>query len=311
MSGKTDKPINLVQIDQVVGDTNSDTELDYDLTSPDTLDEPIDNPQIGFDSEVSEKEESFVIYSDNRSLITRPGSDVTVKGGKKHLQRMSENLLLDVYDFQEKRIVHPDMEKYNILNTFREIRTRILQQSGGKNQVIMVVSLQHGMGATFSAVNLAAAFSYEGEKTSLIVDCDQHRRKLEKFFGDNATYGLTDYLDDNNLGTEKIIYQTGINRMRYIPVGKRRETVGEFFSSERMREFITHVKKRYSDRFIILNAPPLEVTADAAILSEVSDVIVLVVPYGKISTPRLKKALRLIPREKIVGMVINDKVKYV
>jgi len=99
--------------------------------------------------------------------------------------------------------------------------------------------------------------------------------------------------------------------MRFVPVGRRRETIGEFFSSERMRDFILQVKKRYSDRYVILNAPPLEVSADAAILSEISDRIIVVLPYGKVSNARLAKALKLIPQEKIAGFVLNDKLQYV
>ena len=54
----------------------------------------------------------------------------------------------------------------------------------------------------------------------------------------------------------------------------------------------------------------VEVTADAAILSEVADQIVVVVPYGKISNSRLQKALKLLPKKKIAGLVVNDLVKY-
>ena len=309
MSLETDKKSNVIEIDQLKVDMDSDVDIDLSDISGESDIEEIDiklGEYIPYNDD-----QNLVDFSPNKSLITRPESDITVRFGNKQFEKMRENKLLDSHDFQEKRIVHPEMEKFEILNAYREIRTKIIQHSKGKNQVVMVVSLMHGMGATFSSVNLAAAFSYEGEKTSLVIDCDQHRKKLNNYFERDIKYGLSDYLLDSSIGTEQIIYPTGISRMRYIPIGEKKTNVGEFFSSERMRDFVRHLKNRYNDRFIILNTPPLEVTADAAILSEVADLILIVIPYGKVSQQRLKKALNLIPADKIIGIVINDKIKYV
>jgi len=175
----------------------------------------------------------------------------------------------------------------------------------------MVVSLAHNMGGTFFAVNIGAAFSYEGQKTSLLIDCNQRRPKLNRLFDKDTKYGLTDYLHDSRIGANTIIYPTGIYRMNFIPIGNRKNAGGEFLSSERMQEFIHILKKRYADRYVILNAPPLEVSADAAILSEVADYIVIVVPYGKVTNSRIKKAVKLLPKEKIAGIVLNKTMNYV
>lgn len=309
MSSSSKKQDNVVQIDQVLNST--DTPLDVDLSDASSF-SATGASEWKTDIDGNRNSTSSGIHiSESKELITRPASDVTVRAGRRNLDRLRENIFQDAHDYQEKRIVHPEMENYEILNAFREIRTKLIQSSKGKNQVVMIVSLRQGMGTTFSAINLAAAFSYEGEKTSLLIDCDQHKNKLEKVFSHNVEYGLTDYLDDNDVNIEKIIHPTGINRMRYIPIGHRKETVAEFFSSEKMRNFIINLKNRYSDRYIIMSTPPLEVTADAAILSEVADKIVVVLPYANVSNQRLKKALRLLPKDKIIGFVINNKTKYV
>ncbi len=310
MVSPTKNQDDMVNIDQELG--SGSTKLDIDLSktikngSEETL---IPDIQVGCYEPSDTNEE--ITFSKSKELVMRPVSDMTIRDTRRKLERMHENHLLDVHDFQEKRIVHPEMEKFEILNAFREIRTKIIQKADGENKVIMVVSLQHGMGTTFNSVNLAAAFSYEGEKTSLLIDCDQSKRKLENFFPQEITYGLTDYLSDTSLGTEKIIYQTGIHRMRFIPIGSKGKAVGEFFSSERMKNFIVQIKKRYRDRYIILNTPPVETTADAAILSEVVDFVVFVLPYGKVSNQRLERGLKLLPKDKIIGFVINNKPRYV
>ncbi|MCP3689861.1 MAG: hypothetical protein GY784_15760 [Gammaproteobacteria bacterium] len=311
MATQPHEPDDIAAIERLLADEASTTDLDIDLSKPiEQQKKPHNNSDAGFRGSRSD-----AIYDDDvlssKALISRPDSDAAIRGMSRDLERMRENQNLGSHNLQEKRIVHQSMEKPGILNVFREMRTKLIQESLGKNLVIMVASLQHGMGATFTAVNLGTVFAYEGEKTSLVVDCNQGQGKLDRIFGSNINYGLTDYLNDTGMGTDEIIYQTGISRMRYIPIGKAQESVGEYFSSERMRDFVVTVKKRYSDRYVIINAPPVEVTADAAILSEVCDHIVFVLPYGKISNQRLEKALRLMPRKKIVGFVINDVVKHV
>jgi len=237
--------------------------------------------------------------------------ELTLRSGKRHLKKISSPGHLNQFELQAKRIIHPDMEDYSILNSFREIRTHLIQKSPGKNFVLMVVSLAHDMGATFFSVNIGAAFSYEGQKTSLLVDCNQQRPKLNRLFDTETRYGLSDYLDDPKIRSKNIIYPTGIYRMNFIPIGNRNNVGGEFLSSERMQEFIGILKRRYADRYLIINAPPLEVSADAAILSEVVDYIIVVVPYGRVTESRITKAVKLLPQEKIAGIILNKRKNYI
>ncbi len=297
----------VIHIDQLVG--SDSTKVDFDLTDYTGQDNAqIENPDICIDDGLLEFDSDEVTYSSSRSLIPRPGSEATTFNDRKKLDSSFVNVWQQE-DYSEKRIVFPEMDRFEILNAFREIRTQIVQHAQHKNQIVMVVSLQHDMGATFSAVNLAASFAYEGEKTALIVDCDQRQSKLEKLFNQDRNHGFSDYLEDDEMETEDIIYPTGIKRMRYVPMGHRHSQLGEFFTSARTREFFIQLKKRYIDRYIILNAPPLEVSADAAILSELCDQIVVIVPYGEVTNLRLLKALRLLPKPKITGIVINNRNK--
>ena len=248
----------------------------------------------------------------SKEVVHLPDSnDITLQSAKKYLQKMGGAEHLNAFQLQNKRIIHPDMDDYSIMNSYREIRTRLLQKSDGKNFVLMIVSANHNMGTTFNSVNLAAAFSYEGGKTSLIVDCNQHRPKLNGIFKQDVSYGLNDYLNDSNLPLEKIIYPTGISRMRFIPMSSRKGGGDEFASSERMKGTVRELKRRFADRYIFLNTPPLEVSADAAILSEIADFIVVVVPYGRATKARMKKAVKHLPKEKVMGYIINNSKNYV
>ena len=284
---------------------SGDQPLDLDLTdrtNADPRETPLDISLVT--DLVPDQEEGELTRLQDRQ-------EVTLRSGKRHLKKIRNSNYMDLFELQAKRIIHPDMEEYEILNKFREIRTHLIQMSPGKNFVLMVVSLAHNMGATFTAVNIGAAFSYEGQKTALLVDCNQRKPKLNRLFDTETLYGLTDYLYDPKIRSKNIVYPTGVYRMNFIPVGNRNSSSGEFLSSERMQEFVGIIKRRYADRYIILNTPPLEVSADAAILSEVVDYIVLVVPYGKVTESRIRKAVNLLPQEKVAGIILNKRKNYV
>ncbi len=204
------------------------------------------------------------------------------------------------------RIVHPNMPDYAVMNSFREIRTRLLQKSQGKNFICMVASLNRAMGATFTAVNLAAAFAYEGGKTSLLIDCNPRDRQLSEMLDLKDARGLSDYVVDPEMDAMDIIYSVGISRLRLIPFGSAIDTRREFLGSERMKEFIGVLKRRHIDRYIIIDAPPVELSADASILSELADYVLLVVPYGEVTNRRLRRVIKSFPADKIAGIVLNN-----
>lgn len=204
------------------------------------------------------------------------------------------------------RIVHPNMPDYSVMNSFREIRTRLLQKSQGKNFICMVASLNRAMGATFTALNLAAAFAYEGGKTSLLIDCNPRDRQLSEMLDLKDARGLSDYVVDPEMDAMDIIYSVGISRLRLIPFGSAVDSRQEFLGSERMREFMDVLKRRHIDRFIIIDAPPVELSADASILSELADYVLLVVPYGEVTNRRLRRVIKSFPADKIAGIVLNN-----
>jgi Mrp family chromosome partitioning ATPase len=72
-----------------------------------------------------------------------------------------------------------------------------------------------------------------------------------------------------------------------------------------MRRFVEELRSRYRDRNVILDAPSLATSADARILAELADFIVLVVPSGRVAEGQLRSALDVLPEKKLLGVVFN------
>jgi non-specific protein-tyrosine kinase len=72
-----------------------------------------------------------------------------------------------------------------------------------------------------------------------------------------------------------------------------------------MKTFVQDVSNRYNDRFVFFDTPPVLAGADTMSLSQMVDGIVLVAETGKTSKENFKKAVDLLPREKMIGVVMN------
>lgn len=223
----------------------------------------------------------------------------------KQIARMQEPRKLTKEDLDERRIIYPESANRDLVNRFRNLRTKLLEISGGNNFTIVVSGASESAGSSFVALNLAAAFAFDHAKTALVIDCNLREPTLHSALDIMPENGLTDFLDDPDFDIGRILYPTGIPRLRLIPAGSRRETPAEFFTSFRMKQFLQAVRRRYPDRFIVLDTAPISDSPDARILTELCDYGLLVVPHGKITSSALEQAASAFSSEKFVGAVIN------
>jgi capsular exopolysaccharide synthesis family protein len=219
---------------------------------------------------------------------------------------MREATLRSHTELAERRIIVPSAHESATVRAFREIRTKLLQKTGGKNCVVMVTSVGHQDGTTFVVANLGVAFAFDAGKTALLVDCNLRTPALQQLLPATDAIGLTDYLAGGAPDIRDVIHPVGIERLRVVPVGSKRDLPAEYFTSTKMREFIDSLKRRYRERFIVLDAPPMSESADTQILSELCDYVVLVVPYAKVTVSQLEHCLRTIDRAKLLGVVFNN-----
>lgn len=237
--------------------------------------------------------------------LGKAGPDASMAGSQS-IRQMAEIGLLDQKTLDAKKIIGPGTKDKAFLNTFREIRTKLVQASNKQNFVALVNSVVEGGGGTFTAVNLAAVFALDKSKTALLVDCNLYEPSLDKLFDLQPEYGLTDYLEDPSLDIDDIIYATGVERLRLIPAGSFREAGAEYFSSERMANFLAAVASRYPDRYIFIDAPPAAESAEGRIVAELSNYGIVVVPYGKVTSQQVNNTIEAIGKDKVVGVIFNN-----
>lgn len=241
--------------------------------------------------------------STTRAIAPQPEQRAISSGA---ISRMREKTLLDKSVLAENRIIYPEQEENATVRAFREIRTKILQKTHGANCTIMVASVTGQGGCTFVSLNLGAAFAFDAGKTALLIDCNFRNPSMQNLFTPGKTRGLTDYLEHPEMDVANIIQAVGIERLRVIPSGGRREIPAEYFTSAKMKELLDDITRRYAERFIILDAPPMTETADARILADLCDYAVLVVPYGKVTETQISACAKALGDKKLLGIVFNN-----
>jgi len=218
----------------------------------------------------------------------------------------SESEFFTAGDLAQRGIIHPERVDDRTVQVFRELRTKIIQQSHGRNGVILITSINPGDGSSFIAQNLAAAFAFDAGKTALLVDCNIRNPSIAEQMADASAPGLTDYLFDPDLGVEQIIQPVGIARLRAIAAGGRRATGAEYFTSQKMRQLIESLRVRYKERFIVLDGPPMSDVANIRILSELCDYVMVVARHGRATVSQIENGLSVINDKKLLGVIFND-----
>lgn len=189
--------------------------------------------------------------------------------------------------------------------SYKVLRTHILQKTGENGgTTVMITSALPGEGKTLTSINLAFTFSKEFKQTVLLVDSDLRQQRVHEYLGYESGKGLRDYLVDGTPLSELIVWP-GVEKFTVISGGKTVMASSELLSSPRMRDLVKDLKSRYPERYVFFDVAPVLAGADAQAFAPQVDYIILVVRAGVTSIEDVKQALDLLPREKILGVVLN------
>ena len=217
----------------------------------------------------------------------------------------NESRLLSADELWDRGIIHPQRTDEPAVQVFRELRTKIAQQSREQSVVVLVTAANRGSGASFIARNLGAASAFDSAKTSLLVDCNLGHPSVHQLLADASMPGLADYFENPEIDVSRIIHPVGIPRFRAIPTGGLRDIPEKYFASMKMRDLMDSLRERYRERSIILDGPSIANTTDVGSLSELADCVLMVVRAGHVTNAQIENGLSAISSKKL-RIVFND-----
>lgn len=232
--------------------------------------------------------------------------------GTRHSKNTSRHIKLDMERLRQQGLLTPDMSRSQLAEEFRVIKRPLLLNAFGQGatkvengNLIMVSSGLPGEGKTFTSVNLAMSVAMEMDRTVLLVDCDIARPSLTKLFGFDEELGLIDVLVEDSVQLSDVLLRTDVPKLTILPAGTRHHNATELLASDYMRSLSLELSRRYPDRVVIFDTPPLMATSQAAVMSRLVGQVVVVVEAGRAPQHVIKEALTRVEAAEIVGLVLN------
>ncbi|TDL93401.1 polysaccharide biosynthesis tyrosine autokinase [Macrococcus brunensis] len=212
---------------------------------------------------------------------------------------------LDYISDPRQLIVHSE-PKSPISEQYRTIRTNILFSSVDKQmKTILLTSGAPNAGKSTTAANVAIAFAQTGKRT-LLIDCDLRRPTMHYTFETNNANGLSNAIV-NDLSIQDLIKQTDIKDLELLTAGPIPPNPAELLQSNKMKSILSHLESCYD--LVILDTPPVLSVADATILSDLVDGVLIVTNTKTNSREELRKTKDslLKANANILGVVLNNK----
>jgi capsular exopolysaccharide synthesis family protein len=208
-----------------------------------------------------------------------------------------------------KRALETDVEsRSGIIEAFGQLQTNIQYARPDRLvKSIVVTSALPGEGKTTTAVNLALTLAQHGTSV-LLIDADLRCGSVASAFDIVSAPGLSELLE-GKAQLEGVLHRLevgGMGRLSVIPSGLVPANPGGVLLSNELRELLEEAEREYD--IIIIDSPPLNVVADAAILSGVTQGVVLVARSGVTAKAAISYAaeqLRLV-RAPLFGTILND-----
>ncbi len=259
----------------------------FDVVKKDTL--------IDF-SEVEVYESKVEVSEDIQRPPEQPRSLVSQSrfGDATRLAHLRVSALAPIFPF--------DTRHYAAADQYRIIRTKLLHHPR-KPRLVVVSSASSGDGKTITSINVAASLALKPDAHVLLVDGDFRRPSIAGKLGIPDEPGLAQLLDGSVSFESAVVRVEQIPNLFVLPAGGLRGDTAELLECRNWHAFIEQIRDRFSN--VVFDAPPIATVADYELLQLASDGVVVVARPDHTDRAACMKALETVPREKLLGIVLN------
>lgn len=175
--------------------------------------------------------------------------------------------------------------------SFRALRTNLrFLEVHGEPRVFVVSSAGRGEGKSTTTVNLAIALAQSGARVALI-DGDLRIPRVADYMGVEGGVGLTDVLI-GRVSLVDALQRWGTDELFVLAAGTIPPNPSELLGSQAMDQVLAALSDHFD--FVIIDAPPLLLVTDAAVLGTKCRGVLLVAAAGKARKQDLQAAARTV-----------------
>ncbi|MET4780336.1 polysaccharide biosynthesis tyrosine autokinase [Glaciihabitans sp. UYNi722] len=219
----------------------------------------------------------------------------------RELTRITDAALLGTIE-STKVTVHSSP---HVTESYRKLAGTLSSAIAGSRPALLVASSTHGEGVSEIVIGLAAALA-ERRRKVLVIDANlRHPVIAERTSLDNSN-GLASLLRDIAPAKEREVIQTWDEAgFDVVTSGPSITNPSASLSSPAFAEFLVSCRKRYD--VILIDTAPVVETADASILGEISDGVLLVADTTRVKNKQLSDAIDTLDSGAVTvfGVVLN------
>ena len=193
---------------------------------------------------------------------------------------------------------------YYMKEAFNSLRANILFSKKDVKTIVLTSCLAHE-GKSSVCFELCRNLAEAGKKI-LLVDADMRKSVMvTRYTNDKGMYGLSHILS-GQVEAADAICKTSVENLDIVFSGPYPPNPTELIGSAAFPEFLATYRDAYD--YIIVDAPPLGLVVDAAVISNVCDGAVLVINVGHIKYRMAQQVALQLEKsgKKILGVILNQ-----
>lgn len=200
-------------------------------------------------------------------------------------------------------IVHADPRNPRA-ESFRSLRTNLqFIDVDGTSRSFVITSAGPGEGKSTTTANLAIALAETGARVAL-VDGDLRLPRVADYMGIEGGVGLTDVL----IGRAELVdvlQQWGTGRLFVLPSGRTPPNPSELLGSLAMQRTLDALADAFD--YVLVDAPPLLLVTDAAVISRFTSGVLIVAASGATKKPQLTAAVEKLQAigSRLFGVIVT------
>jgi capsular exopolysaccharide synthesis family protein len=190
-------------------------------------------------------------------------------------------------------------EKFRVLG----LKLRNLRERRKLNRIVITSSIPEE-GKSLIAANLALNQSRSKVLNTVLIDGDLRRPELGSRFGFSRNLaGLSEVLRGERQLSE-VVYKLEGSGLWFLPAGVTPENPIELMQSGRLQQLLEQLETFFD--WIIIDTPPVRPLADSPLWMKLADGVLLVTREGVCEKKQLERALEVIDRSTMLGVVVNS-----
>lgn len=198
-----------------------------------------------------------------------------------------------------------NVDKYK--ESIRFIRTNISHKSIN-NRIIVITSCIENKSKSELAYFLSKSFADNGND-AVLLDFDFRKEELSELISADSDVIVDNFFKNEIDIKSTLVKEKDCDKLDILNTGISLAKSSEILDSKYIKELVDKFREKYD--YVIVNTPPVGIYADASIVSNIADGVIIAVKSNSATNEDLLRSVDNLRKvnANIIGVVLTDKIK--